>query len=170
LSPSPPHKSGKPKNAPGFTPADFTRDPLTSTCVYPAGTALYRHGAHCHINGRESVRFEGTKRDCVPCTLRDRCLRTPDKSPTHQVAFFNDKNPTPANRLAALMRKRIDSDAGLDQYGRRFAIVGPVFGNLRRNERLSRFTLRGQRKVNAQWLLFGLVQNIEKLANRVYAH
>ena len=136
----------------------------------PAGKSLYRHGAHCHINGREAVRFEGAKRDCVPCTLRDRCLRTPDKTPTRQVAFFNDKSPTLAHRLAALMRERIDSDAGREQYGRRFATVEPVFGNLRHNKRLSRFTLRGERKVNSQWKLFGLVQNIEKLANLVYAH
>jgi len=163
-------KSGKLKKAPCFTPADFTHDPFTSTCVCPAGKSLYRHGAHCHINGREAVRFEGAKRDCVPCTLRDRCLRTPDKTPTRQVAFFNDKSPTLANRLAALMRERIDSDAGREQYGRRFATVEPVFGNLRHNKRLSRFTLRSQRKVNAQWLLFGLVQNIEKLANLVYVH
>ncbi len=68
------------------------------------------------------------------------------------------------------MRERIDSDAGREQYGRRFATVEPVFGNLRHSRRLSRFTLRGQRKVNSQWMLFGLVQNIEKLANLVYAH
>ena len=68
------------------------------------------------------------------------------------------------------MRERIDSDDGRGQYGRRFATVEPVFGNLRYNKRLSRFTLRGKHKVNGQWLLFSLVQNIEKLANLVYAH
>jgi len=52
----------------------------------------------------------------------------------------------------------------------RYYDVEPVFGNLRHNKRLSRLTLRGQRKVNAQWLLFSFVQNIEKLANLVYAH
>ncbi len=163
-------KSGKPKKPPRYTPADFIHDPVAGTCVCPAGKSLYRHGSHCRINGREAVRFEGAKRNCVPCTHRDRCLRTPDKTPTRQVAFFNNKSPTLANRLAALMRERIDSDEGRAQYGRRFATVEPVFGNLRHNKRLSRFTLRGQRKVNAQWLLFGLVQNIEKLAHLVYAH
>ncbi len=66
------------------------------------------------------------------------------------------------------MRERIDGDDGRDQYGRRFAAVEPVFGNLRHNKRLSRFTLRGREKVNAQWLLFALVQNIEKLSNLGY--
>jgi transposase len=169
--PDPLHdKSGKPKKSPCYKPADFTHDPVAGTCVCPAGKSLYRHGSNCRINGRDAMRFEGAKRDCVPCTHRDRCLRTPNKTPTRQVAFFNDKSPTLANRLAALMRERIDSDGGREQYGRRFATVEPVFGNLRYNKRLNCFTLRGKDKVNGQWLLFSLVQNIEKLANLVYAH
>ena len=163
-------KSGKPKKTKRYTPADFTYDPTANTCVCPAGQSLYRHGAHCRINGREAVRFQGTKRNCVPCTHRDRCPRTPDKTSTRQVAFFNDNHPTQGTQLAALMRERIDSDTGREQYGRRFATVEPVFGNLRGNKRLNRFTLRGQRKVNGQWLLFSLVQNIEKLAHLVYGH
>ena len=42
--------------------------------------------------------------------------------------------------------------------------VEPVFGNLRHNKRLNRFTLRGLNKVGTQWRLFCLVHNIEKLA------
>lgn len=52
------------------------------------------------------------------------------------------------------------------RYGRRFATVEPVFGNVRHNKRLDRFTLRGRRKVNSQWQLYCLVHNIEKLALR----
>lgn len=53
-------------------------------------------------------------------------------------------------------------------YGRRFATVEPVFGNVRHNKRLDRFTLRGRRKVNSQWQLYCLVHNIEKLAHHGY--
>ena len=63
------------------------------------------------------------------------------------------------------MRERIDSHQGKQQYGRRFATVEPVFGNVRHNKGLDRFTLRGQRKVDGQWKLFALVHNIEKWAN-----
>ena len=66
---------------------------------------------------------------------------------------------------SARMRERIDSAWGREQYGRRFATVEPVFGNVRHNKRLHRFTLRGQSKVDGQWKLFALVHNIEKLAN-----
>ena len=40
-----------------------------------------------------------------------------------------------------------------------------VFGNIRHNKRLNRFTLRGRHKVDGQWKLFALVHNIEKWAN-----
>ena len=45
------------------------------------------------------------------------------------------------------------------------ATVEPVFGNLRHNKRLNRFTLRGKTKVDGQWKLYCMVHNIEKLAN-----
>ena len=67
------------------------------------------------------------------------------------------------------MKRKVDSDQGRDLIARRFATVEPVLGNLRYNKRLDRFTLRGQRKVDAQWKLYCLVHNIEKLANNGYA-
>jgi len=68
-----------------------------------------------------------------------------------------------------LMKKKIDSDAGREMITRRFATVEPVFGNLRGNKRLHRFTLRGKTKVDGQWKLFCMMHNIEKLANHGYA-
>jgi hypothetical protein len=66
------------------------------------------------------------------------------------------------------MKKAIDSEEGQARYGQRFATVEPVFGNLRHNKRLDRFTLRGQKKVDTQWKLYGVVHNIEKLAHHGY--
>ena len=67
------------------------------------------------------------------------------------------------------MKKRVDSPEGRFRYGERFSTVEPVFGNLRHNKRLTRFTLRGKKKVDAQWKLYCLVHNIEKLAHHGYA-
>ena len=112
------------------------------------------------------MRFQGAKRDCRSCTLRTQCLRTPAKTQTRQVAFFKPKTPTRTDLLVADMRRRIDSERARERYGQRFATVEPVFGNLRYNKRLNRFTLRSRPKVNVQWQLFCLVHNIEKLAKR----
>jgi len=67
------------------------------------------------------------------------------------------------------MNARIDAPAGLVRYGQRFAADELVFGNLRFNKRLNRFTLRGRAKVAGQWKLFCVVYNIEKLARHGYA-
>ena len=67
------------------------------------------------------------------------------------------------------MQQRLDTPEWREQYGQRFGTVEPVFGNMRYNKRLDRFTLRGRVKVHAQWQLFCLVHNIEKLVNAGYA-
>ena len=67
------------------------------------------------------------------------------------------------------MKKKIDSEVGKRMITERFATVEPVFGNLRYNKRLNRFTLRGKEKVDGQWKLFCMVHNIEKPAHHGYA-
>jgi transposase len=162
-------KSGTEKKAATYQPSDFTYDPEARTCVCPAGKSLYSHGSGGVINGYAVVRFEGAQRDCVPCSHRDRCLRTPQKTKTRQVAFFKGKAPGTPESHTERMRRRIDSPEGRARYGQRFATVEPVFGNIRYNKGLNRFTLRGRSKVDAQWKLFCLVHNIEKLAHHGYA-
>jgi IS5 family transposase len=162
-------KSNPEKKAAIYQPRDFTYDVAAKTCVCPAGKSLYGNGSHCLTNGLVSVRFRGAERDCVPCAHREQCLRTPAKSRTRQVAFFQGKAATTAESHTDRMKKRIDSPAGRARYGRRFATVEPVFANVRYNKGLDRFTLRGQAKVDAQWKLFCLVHNLEKLAHHGYA-
>jgi len=67
------------------------------------------------------------------------------------------------------MRRAIDSVRGRRLYSQRIGTVEPVFGNLRHNKRLTRLNLRGSEKVNAQWHLYCMVHNIEKIANSGWA-
>ncbi len=167
--PDPIHdKGGKPKQAARYQPKDFDYDQQTGTCFCPAGKQLYGNGSGCTISGYTAVKFQGAQRDCLPCTHRDRCLLTPHKTETRQVAFFQGKADGQAS-YTDKMKQRIDSPEGRARYGRRFATVEPVFGNLRHNKRLNRFTLRGRKKVDTQWKLFCLVHNVEKLAHHGYA-
>jgi transposase len=150
-----------------FTPVDFAYDAATSTCICPAGKKLYSTGSHCTTNGRRHHKFQGAKRDCVPCPLRDRCLRHPQRTATRQVAFF-EKNLGSPLEFTERMKAAIDSERGRKLYGKRMATVEPVFANLRHNKGLDRFTLRTRPKVNTQWNLYCLVHNIEKLAHHGY--
>ena len=156
------------KKAQLYTPQDFTLAPDRQSCLCPAGHTLYRNGGNCHHGEHVGIKFQGAKRDCLPCGLRAQCLRHPDKTQTRQVTFFQGK-ADPDNDPVEIMKRRIDSDRGRQMITWRFQTVEPVFGNTRGNKRLDRFTLRGQPKVDGQWKLYCLVHNIEKLAHQGYA-
>ncbi len=168
--PDPLHdKRGTPsKKACHFKPQDFQFNLEQKSCICPAGKRLYGNGGHCTINGFAAMKFQGAKQDCLPCELRTRCLRTPQKTQTRQVAFFLGKALGRESHTDR-MKQKIDGAAGKRMITWRFATVEPVFGNTRGNKRLDRFTLRGQKKVDGQWKLYCLVHNIEKLAHHGYA-
>lgn len=166
VKPDPLYDKANPKKAARrYRPQDFTRDPETGICTCPAGKQLYRNGTNCIHNGHLATKYSGTLRDCLPCEQRTKCLRTPEKTQVRQVAFFRGKADTTEESETDRMKKALDSEAGRARYGRRFATVEPVFGNLRHNKRLDHFTLRGRKKVDTQWKLYCLVHNIEKLAH-----
>lgn len=152
-----------------FTAKDFKPAADLSHCMCPAGKRLYRNGRHKDLNGLEGIHFTGAKRDCLNCALRTQCLRKPDTTQVRQVAIFVGRTPGKPEKALERMKRIVDSDYGKQMIARRFATVEPVFGNLRYNKRLDRFTLRGSHKVDAQWKLFCLVHNIEKLKNNGYA-
>ena len=166
--PDPLHDKTNTKKAKHYQPRDFDFDPASNTCTCPAGKQLYGNGQNCNHNGFIAIKFQGAKQDCLPCTHRDKCLRKPDKTPARQVSFFRGKAEDKKQSFTERMKARIDSEEGRAQYARRFATVEPVFGNLRHNKQLNRFTLRGQKKVDGQWKLMCMVHNIEKLANNGY--
>ena len=164
VDPDPLHdKAADDKEPKLFRPSDFTVDLEAGTCVCPAGKQLYRSGSNCRVNGRLHHKFKGAVRDCGPCELRTQCLRHPDRTQVRQVAIFLKDQPSPLTEVER-MKVLIDSPWGRRNYGRRMGTVEPVFGNLRYNKRLDRFTLRGRKKVNTQWQLYCMVHNIEKLA------
>ena len=136
-----------------YANTDFAVAEDRSHSLCPAGKRLYRNGGECTINGYAATKYTGAARDCVPRDQRTRCLRTPDKTKVRQVAFFRGKRGNTASHTERMIAAR-------------FATVEPVFGNLRHNKRLTRFTLRGREKVDGQWKLYCLMHNIEKLGHR----
>jgi transposase len=150
-----------------FRVSEFTLADDRSHCTCPAGKHLYRNGSNCTINGFAVMKFTGAQQDCLPCDRRTECLRNPDKTKTRQVAFFLGKRD--ASSETEKMKIKIDSELGKEMITQRFATVEPVFGNIRSNKQLTRFTLRGRAKVDGQWKLYCMMHNIEKLAHHGYA-
>ena len=156
------------KKNPLIPASDFTFDPVTLTCICPNGCVLSSRGVHEDKTGNQKAFFEGRLSQCRNCDIKARCMSNPAsadhrKGNGRQVSFILSKNRKP--NYTDWMKQRIDSDKGKRIYSHRMSVVEPVFGNLSINKKLNRFSLRGKDKVNGQWKLFCLIQNIEKLAN-----
>ncbi|HEV8718790.1 MAG TPA: IS1182 family transposase [Candidatus Binatia bacterium] len=163
------NKAPQPQQLRLFRPQDFHVAEDRSPWVCPAGARLYRNGHHRDRRGMVALKLTGRKTACGGCTLRVRCLRAPAATPVRQVSLILGPTVGKPETYTARMKRKIDSALGREMITRRFATVEPVFGNLRHNKRLSRFTLRGRAKVEGQWKLYCLVHNIEKLAHLGYA-
>jgi len=112
--------------------------------------------------GQNKFRRYRTEEDvCCGCKLRKKCLQY--KNGKRKYLSINlGKDP---ENLSRQMIEKIDSVEGRKIYERRFAVIEPVFANIRNQKRLDRFTLRGNMKVNIQWSLYCIVHNIEKILN-----
>jgi len=111
------------------------------------------------------IRFQGYRKQCRVCPLKGQCLKTANQQEGRQVSFY-PKVKTPEVSFMDRMKEKIDSPLGRHVYSQRLGTVEPVFGNLESNKGLKLFTLRGKEKVSAQWLIYCMVHNIEKIATR----
>lgn len=159
------HKSREKKGR--FGVDHFAYDARRDCYVCPQGKELTCQSAnHATGDGHRYRRYRAKARDCAACPLRSQCIAGGGARKSLAIPLGGE----PATRTAR-MRQKIDTAPARAIYGRRLAIVEPVFANLRSNKRLDRFTYRGLAKVSVQWLLYCLVHNIEKLAHlsRKYA-
>ena len=141
-----------------FRESDFFYNPLRDEYRCPNGKTLtyYTKSATGHYRGRK---YRTRKGDCHGCPFVDSCLM---KGASRRYLFVVDTaKPKPFSQR---MKQLIDSPAGRHTYAQRMRIVEPVFGNIKANKKMNRFTLRGRTKVSIQWLYYCLVHNLEKIA------
>lgn len=147
--------------------ADFDYDAEAQTCLCPNNQPLRFRQLLKDKQGRMRAHFEGRVSQCRDCPLKARCMRNPAATGTkgrgRQVSFAI--TPKTTRTKIDWMKERIDTEHGRHIYGMRLAVEEPVFGNIGSNKGLNRFSLRGKRKVQAQWRLFCMIHNIEKIAN-----
>lgn len=142
---------------------DFTYDAENDRYFCPQGHTL-KLETRCLKGTNKLYRVYRIADDsCLTCPMRNKCL---SNKKAHQRCICVPGEPlhkriTPSQR----MQVKIDTPYGKEVYGKRIGNVEPVFGNIRYNKGLDRFTYRGKTKVNVQWLLYCLVHNIEKIAN-----
>jgi len=141
--------------------SEFKVNLSNNTCICPSGKKLKFLG-----NDYEGVkgfytRFRGELEDCRNCSMQSTCMRNPVKEKGRQVSFLNEGQEKIT--CLDLMKQKIDSPEGRRMYSRRMWTIEPVFGNITSNKGLNRIGLRGEVKATAQWLMYCMVHNIEKL-------
>ena len=150
-----------------FSSADFYFDSASLTCRCPAGKEMWLNCKNIETGNKKYYRFAGYLKYCRECPLQRQCMRNPPNSTGRQVQFLQKTAEEQAS-FTDKMRIKIDSGPGRREYSKRLGTVEPVFGNITVNKGMNRFTLRGQIKVNAQWQMYCLVHNIEKLRNSLH--
>jgi len=140
---------------------EFSIDLNSNTCICPAGKEMLYQGNQFEGVGGKYTRFKGKLNDCRHCHLQPQCMMKPVKEHGRQVSFMNTEQDKTS--YLDLMKQKIDSEAGRRIYSRRMWAIEPVFGNICSNKRLNRISVRGEAKATAQWLLYCMVHNIEKL-------
>jgi transposase len=152
------HKTRPPEQ---FTLEDFPYDKEHDCYVCPNDKRLKLEARRHKIGNNLYRRYEADAADCAACPLREKCLQNAETRCKHLAIFVEPAHAT----LSQQMITKIDTPEAREIYGQRLAIVEPVFGNIRSQKRLDRFTLRSKIKVNIQWMLYCMVHNIEKLLN-----
>ncbi len=138
---------------------DFRYNEATDQYVCPEGKMLKFNTKRAKHKGTVYRRYFADPEDCEACASRLRCLTGHGgrrKNLCVPIGFYGVN-------LSKQMAAKIDSDRGRSLYAERMKIVEPIFGNIRIQKGLDRFTLRGKVKVNIQWLLYCMVHNIEKI-------
>jgi len=151
----------KPKKRKKFVLDDFKHNKFADHYICPNGKILnldIKKHIHDHNIYR---RYMADEADCSRCSLTHRCFyRKNTKRRSLDVPIG-----AASTNFSKAMQNKVDSDKGRKIYPQRFAIVEPVFANIKTQKRLNRFTLRGKVKVNIQWMLYCMVHNIEKIMN-----
>lgn len=149
-----------------FTSNDFHFDEVNMSCRCPAGKVMWLSSPNITTQGKHYRRFAGYLKNCKHCPLQAQCMLKPPTDRGRQVQFL--LNAKSQLSYTDKMRVKIDSRIGRRQYSKRLGMIEPVFGNITVNKGMNKFTLRGQDKVNAQWQMYCLVHNIEKLRNSLH--
>jgi transposase len=157
-------KKTKKKKKKRFGNEDFTYDEATQGYRCPNGKILRLKAREHRVRHRTYRRYVSDEQDCQACPFRAKCLSKKTTTQKHLGIPVDEPVTKPKSR-GQLMMETIDSPEGKQQYSRRLELVEPVFGNIRIQKGLDHFTLRGKEKVDIQWLLYGMVHNIEKIAH-----
>ena len=154
-------RKDKPKVKNGFSSEMFALNREAKICVCPGGHEMLYHGDHFTINNKRYMRFKSYLKNCRDCPLQSDCMKKPLREHGRQVSFLVEGAGN--TNYLDLMKAKIDSEQGKQDYARRMWTIEPVFANITSNKGIDKLSLRGKAKVTCQWMMCCIVHNIEKL-------
>jgi transposase len=95
-------------------------------------------------------------KNCSNCPLNGIC----HKSKTNRIIEININ----LNRLKQKAHELLNTEEGIKHRKKRCFDVEPVFANIKQNHGFRRFMLRGKEKVEIEWGLLAIAQNLRKKA------
>lgn len=127
-------------------------------CICPMGQQMSCTGTS---KRKTSTGFEQTvkryqARNCANCPLNGAC----HKSKGDRIIEVNEN----LNRLKQKAHELLNTEEGIERRKKRCFDVEPTFGNIKQNHGFRRFLLRGKEKVEIEWGLIAIAQNLRKKA------
>jgi hypothetical protein len=147
-----------------FGGEDLTSDEATQGYRCPNGALLRRKAREPRVRHRTYRRYVAEEQACQACRFRAKGLSQKRTKRKHLGIPVDEPETTPKSRCQQMIEQS-DTPEGRQQDRRRLEMVEPAFGNIRTQQGLDHFTLRGKEKVAIQWMLYAMVQNIEQLAH-----
>lgn len=154
-------RKDKPKGKLGYSSHRFTLNREAKLCVCPNGHEMMYHGDHFLINNKRYMRFKSYLKNCRACPLQKDCMSKALKEHGRQVSFAVESDSN--TNYLDLMKAKIDSEQGKQDYAKRMWTIEPVFANITSNKGIKRLSLRSKAKVTCQWTICCIMHNIEKL-------
>ncbi len=154
-------RTDKPKAKLGYSSDKFTLNRESKLCVCPNGHEMMYHRDHFVINNKRYLRFKSYLKNCRACPLQKDCMSKPLKEHGRQVSFAVEGDSN--TNYLDLMKAKIDSERGKQDYAKRMWTIEPVFANITSNKGINKLSLRSKAKVTCQWTICCIMHNIEKL-------
>ena len=129
----------------------------------PGGKEALSKWRNVILNDKTAIKFRSCKTHCRVCEVREKCLRHPETSEVRQVCLYSGAG---GGRIGNFHRKdetKDRLDKGQTHLNRRLGTAEPPFAHIKSILGLDRFSLRGKRKVNTQWLLYCITHNLLKV-------
>jgi transposase len=124
------------------------------TMICPQGEAMREQTTSQYDDGHTVTIFIGT--GCSSCPVCSQCTKAKDGI---RRMTYDSREP-----YRDIMRDRLQSEKGRENYRKRQGIVEPAHGNDQKNLGFKQHYLRGKKKASVEFLLIRLAQNIGKIA------